>query len=654
MDLSGTKIETIAQNIPFARSLDWSENKLRRTVYLRAIDAENDVYVYNFETKTETRIRKPGFQLKASISKDGSRIAYLTGTRVHVMKLDGSDDRLLPINAKQAYETCWWGDDGTTPFFTGRNLTGDNGDEQNLGVFFYSFTLDKALRVFGPGAGNTQTQCGDFTSQGKKTLLVSNSKLFIFDKNGVRQDITPAGLPSLSGAHFSKDGLWIAFTTSSPTQVCLIKPDGTGFKRIGPSSDSVGVVCLGWTPEGKIAFLRPTPNVKESVRKAQIDAYSLNFEFRLGNETFGLGVDKPTDPLVGATKLEPTGFDGGWITNYGAMELRQKGTSVTGKYVYKDGLVDGLVSGNVMRFTWLHQEDKLGGSGKFKLSESGNGFIGMWNSGSDPDAAGTLWGGVRKGLFPTGVQGGNFAGNWETTSGKMILTQKGDLVRGTYEDQAKGGHIDGIVRGNTLRLTWVQTVNGSCGSALFKLSPTGNSFTGTWSSTDTPDTNAGSWTGTRSGKDTPVQAGAKNPWVIEPDSGALGRNGIVRTKWHEKTSSTYQAIYVYLPGKHESDEYHEFFKSEHRVLEGRYDMRINGMWLLDVPVTAGHATRILLGALHSTADYANQLAIHDSKDQLVMKIQGGQIIALPIGEYHLKVGTRTFRVEVKENEVTEF
>jgi hypothetical protein len=78
------------------------------------------------------------------------------------------------------------------------------------------------------------------------------------------------------------------------------------------------------------------------------------------------------------------------------------------------------------------------------------------------------------------------------------------------------------------------------------------------------------------------------------------------------------------------------------------------MWLLNVPVKVGHATRILLGALHSTADYAKQLAIHDSKDQLVMKIQGGTIIGLPIGTYHLKVGTRTFKVEIKENEVTEF
>ena len=63
MDVSGAKIEMIAQNVPFARSLDWSVNKLRRSVYLRAVDAENDIFVYNFETKTETRIPKPGFQL---------------------------------------------------------------------------------------------------------------------------------------------------------------------------------------------------------------------------------------------------------------------------------------------------------------------------------------------------------------------------------------------------------------------------------------------------------------------------------------------------------------------------------------------------------------------------------------------------------------
>ena len=144
------------------------------------------------------------------------------------------------------------------------------------------------------------------------------------------------------------------------------------------------------------------------------------------------------------------------------------------------------------------------------------------------------------------------------------------------------------------------------------------------------------------------------PWVVEPDAKAVGRYGIVRTKWHDRIGSGFQAIYVYLPGKRDEDEYHEFFKTEHSVMEGEYDIKINGMMLENVPVKSGHATRILMGGLHSTAPFANQLVIHDSKDRRVNAIQGGNIIALPIGTYNLKVGTRTVKVEIKENEITEF
>ncbi len=146
----------------------------------------------------------------------------------------------------------------------------------------------------------------------------------------------------------------------------------------------------------------------------------------------------------------------------------------------------------------------------------------------------------------------------------------------------------------------------------------------------------------------------KQPWVLEPDAKAEGRYGIIRTNWHAKTGSGYQEIKVFLPGKRDQDEYHENFKKEHSVIEGEYDISINGMFLEKVPIKAGHATRILLGALRSTAKYENQLAIQNSKDQSVAKIQGGEIIGLPLGTYHLKVGTRTVKVDVKENEVTEF
>lgn len=144
------------------------------------------------------------------------------------------------------------------------------------------------------------------------------------------------------------------------------------------------------------------------------------------------------------------------------------------------------------------------------------------------------------------------------------------------------------------------------------------------------------------------------PWVIEPDEKAKGRYGIIKTNWHEKVGSGHQSIHVYLPGKTDEYEYREYWKTEHSIMEGEYDVWINGALLEKMPVKAGHATRILLGALNSTAPFAQQLHIYDAKDRKVRSIQGGETVALPIGTYHLKVGTRTVNVEVKENEVTEF
>ncbi len=144
------------------------------------------------------------------------------------------------------------------------------------------------------------------------------------------------------------------------------------------------------------------------------------------------------------------------------------------------------------------------------------------------------------------------------------------------------------------------------------------------------------------------------PWVMEPDAKAEGRYGIIRTNWHEKTTNGYWNLYVFLPGKRDADEYHSFQKKDNSVMEGEYDLRINGFFLEKVPVKAGHATRILLGGLRSVAKFEVRLQILDTQDRQFNGIQGGTIIALPIGTYHLKVGTRTVKVEIKENEITDF
>lgn len=146
----------------------------------------------------------------------------------------------------------------------------------------------------------------------------------------------------------------------------------------------------------------------------------------------------------------------------------------------------------------------------------------------------------------------------------------------------------------------------------------------------------------------------KKPWVVEPDARATGRFGLLITPWIQGTSSGHQRIYVYLPGKRDKDEYHEDWKTEHRLFEGEYDVMVNGMVLEKVPIKPGHATRILLGALKFTGSFSQQLVITDAKSVKVRTIQGGETVSLPIGEYNAKIGTRTVKVEIKEGETSEF
>lgn len=146
----------------------------------------------------------------------------------------------------------------------------------------------------------------------------------------------------------------------------------------------------------------------------------------------------------------------------------------------------------------------------------------------------------------------------------------------------------------------------------------------------------------------------KQPWKIEPDPKAEGRYGFVRTDWIEGTSTSNRVLFVYLPGEREKYEYYEVFKTEHSIVEGEYDIKVNGAIIEKVPVKAGNVTRIIMGALRSTGPSSQALFVHDMKGRQVQMMMGGEVVSLPIGTYQVKVGTRMIKIEIKEGEVTDF
>lgn len=88
---------------------------------------------------------------------------------------------------------------------------------------------------------------------------------------------------------------------------------------------------------------------------------------------------------------------------------------------------------------------------------------------------------------------GSFAGTWDTSFGRMTLTQEGKKVRGHYEMEGNRCPVNGTVEKN--RLTFTYEEPDVKGEGWFELSADGKGFSGKWR----PDGGKGwrEWTGKR-------------------------------------------------------------------------------------------------------------------------------------------------------------
>ncbi|MBA3726498.1 MAG: hypothetical protein H0W86_08600 [Armatimonadetes bacterium] len=107
-------------------------------------------------------------------------------------------------------------------------------------------------------------------------------------------------------------------------------------------------------------------------------------------------------PVIEALNLKPVyivvlgrgTFSGTWNTTYGQMMLTLTGQRVAGTYTSGDGVIEGTVTGDIMRFRWLERGSGRGGPGAFTLSEDGNSFTGRWGY-DDVDQEPGPWTGTR-------------------------------------------------------------------------------------------------------------------------------------------------------------------------------------------------------------------------------------------------------------------
>lgn len=138
-----------------------------------------------------------------------------------------------------------------------------------------------------------------------------------------------------------------------------------------------------------------------------------------------------------------------------------------------------------------------GGSGPgIGQVDLGGGIVGHV-AGGDGGSGGSGQGG-NSGSAGSGT-GPTFTGTWDTSFGKMTLTQSGTSVSGSYDYY--GGKLQGTLEGNILKCTWSQSHDGVArkGKCSFELASDGNSFSGGWNYilSDGSDGNGGGWGGKR-------------------------------------------------------------------------------------------------------------------------------------------------------------
>jgi hypothetical protein len=100
--------------------------------------------------------------------------------------------------------------------------------------------------------------------------------------------------------------------------------------------------------------------------------------------------------------------------------------------------------------------------------------------------------------LPAGV---TFEGTWDSTWGRMVLTQQGQHVHGTFTGYREGG-LSGDLDGDVYNFVWDQRVPHSHGHGFLKISGDGQHLEGRWGY-DKDDLEGGRWAADRDNTVTP-------------------------------------------------------------------------------------------------------------------------------------------------------
>lgn len=150
-----------------------------------------------------------------------------------------------------------------------------------------------------------------------------------------------------------------------------------------------------------------------------------------------------------------------------------------------------------------------------------------------------------------------------------------------------------------------------------------------------------------------AEKSATNAWEVTPNAELRGINGRLVTKFPDRTDGTLRVIRVLSPGT--SEQVSQALTGEEQLLpEGEYDVTVMKVRIAKVPIKAGHDTRIKIGALTFSGGGNTRHAIFDAKgEKELFRMTAYEVMAMPVGTYAIKAGSRVITFEIKDGEVTE-
>lgn len=258
-----------------------------KIVYISNLSGNRDVWVMNADGSDPQQItRTPQDESFPEWSPDGTRIAYQTGLDIYVMDEDGSNPRLIVTNGSDptwspdGKELAYSAVDGTETDLAVVNVetkeahkitnTTDVNDvypdwspDGSRIVFFSDFNATPGLYTIDPETSDAQPLTSDgafnffpaWSADGEKVAYayprgdIQGVALINKDGTGVLKLTDTSTYDSFPA--WSPDGCCIAFLSTRVDQqsdIFVMRPDGSGIRRITQTPSEEGVYGMGWKP----------------------------------------------------------------------------------------------------------------------------------------------------------------------------------------------------------------------------------------------------------------------------------------------------------------------------------------------------------------------------------------------------------------------